>query len=221
MNESGDLRTFHRETVQDVGEADAKYVRQRSGRGSYAHVRVAVRRLEIAGALQVSWEAGSSIPARFAEAVVGAIYDVLWAGVLDGAELEGVHVSVLDGSYHDVDSTAEAFREAAREATTQALQKAKPVRLEALAQFKIRIPNALLESVEEITRSFEGRVKKVHADGQKMVLEAELRAPLGLEFLAKVVEAGEGQSEVSMSFAGYEIRPEPPDTMEPWVRSKS
>jgi elongation factor G len=218
MNEE-EQRRFYRETIQSFGEGEETYIRQKGGRGHYAHVRVAVQPIEIASGVQVTWEAGVSIPAGFAAAVVGGIYDVLRAGVLAGAELNGVHASVVDGSYHDVDSTAEAFREAAMGATAQALRKSKPVLLEALAHFKVRVPNGLREIVEELVRSFGGRVKRSYAEDHGTVVEADLRAPVGFDFLVKVVEAGEGQSKVSMSFAGYEIKPEPPDTMKPWVRS--
>jgi elongation factor G len=210
-------RHFYRETIQSSGIGEGKVLRQRGNIGVYAHVDVVVRPLESGNGLQISWEAGSNIPSEFASAVVDGVQDVLRTGGVAGMEIVDVHAAVVNGSYHDVDSTADAFREAAMQATTEAIRQAQPVFLEAVAQLFANVPTEILPIVEERVTSYGGRITKKHIGDQMSVVEARVPAPRASDLLAKILVATDGRSTISLMVAGFDIKPEPPDTVESWV----
>jgi elongation factor G len=120
-------RSFYRETVRDRGSADGRVVREFGGESVYAHVQVTVRALERGQGIVFAWNAGSNIPVKFAPAVLEGIHKAASAGVSEKFELSDIHISVDDGSYHDVDSTLDAFREAAEK--QQSKRSGSPIRL--------------------------------------------------------------------------------------------
>ena len=140
-------KIFFRETVQGASSGEAKFVRQRGARSEYAHVRVSVRPAERGRGAILEWKAGASIPAHFSSAILRGIQDALNAGAA-GLEVTDVNVSVDDGSYHDADSNDESFREAAHEATLQAIQQAGPIILEAMSLVLITLPATQVEVAE-------------------------------------------------------------------------
>src|ERR1700687_5695667 len=147
MNE-GLNRLFYRETVSGSGVADGKVVRDHGSFAEYAHVRVAVRSLSRGQGTVFAWNAGSSFPAKFVPAVAQGVEDAMNAGELAGLQITDVHVTIEDGSYHDIDSTANSFREAAEIATREALRQAQPLILEALALVTVSAPEELIVHVE-------------------------------------------------------------------------
>ena len=220
MNDSGDENYHYRETVRRGGEAEGKHISHIGGRGVYAHVDIGVWPLKPEFGVRVTWEAGGSIPPHFVPSVLEGIYDALGTGELTGEAVIGVQVTVKNGSYHDLDSTPEAFREAARRGTADALRQAEPVLLEAVAHFEAKVPAAFVDRFTELSSSFGGRVTKTLFGTQDVFAEIDVPSPLGFDFMARLLEAGEGQFSVAMCFAGFEIKPEPPDGIEPWVRVK-
>jgi elongation factor G len=167
--------------------------------------------------VHIAWEASESIPSIFASAVIEGVSDAMNAGILAGMKMVDVHASIEDGSYHDVDSTADAFREAARQATTEALQQADPVLLEAMALIATTSPTGFLSEIEEAVASFGGRVTLAQSGSQTSVVEARVPAPRASDMIASILAVTEGRSTITMTPAGYEIRPEPPETIEQWV----
>src|SRR5579864_1881668 len=126
-------RLLYRETIRESGVGVGKIVRQRGGIGEYAHVSIAVHSLSRGRGTVFAWNAGLSVPAKFVPAVAQGVADAMSAGELAGLQITDVHASIEDGSYHDIDSTAELFREAAEIATREALRQAQPIILEAFA----------------------------------------------------------------------------------------
>jgi elongation factor G len=210
-------RHFYRETVRNPGTGEGRVCRQQGAVGVYAHVRVAVRPTGRGQGVHIAWEAGSNIPPRFLSAVVEGVRDALSVGILEGVEMTDLHASVEDGSYHDVDSTADAFREAAEKATAEALRQGQPALLEASVKITVTVPAVFLAVVEEIVISSGGRLSKKEFGVQGSVIETLMPAPQGSRFITRILEATEGRSTFSMVVAGFEVKPEPPDTMGPWA----
>jgi elongation factor G len=210
-------RYLYRETVQSSGSGEGKVIRQSGKVGVYAHVDVTVRPMKRGNGIQISWEAGSAIPSRFAPAILEGVQDVLRNGIMAGMETVDVHASVENGSYHDVDSSSDAFREAAMLATTEAIRQAQPVLLEAVAQLTVAIPNEILLTLEESVISSGGRITNRQSGDQMSVVEARVPAPRSSDLFAKILVATDGRSTISLAIAGFETKPEPPDTVEEWV----
>lgn len=211
-------RIFYRETLQGSGVGEGKIIRQRGGVGVYAHVRVAVHALSRGQGRVFAWNAGSSIPPKFASAVAHGVEDAMTAGVLAGLELIDVHASIEDGSYHEEDSTADTFREAAENATGQALGQAQPLILEALSLVSITVPGEFRAVVQATLTSRGGQVMR--SDMPSEAIAAILSASQVDDLIGELLELTEGNARFSIASAGFRPRPEPPDTVEQWVRAQ-
>jgi elongation factor G len=210
-------RSFYRETVQDSGVGDGKVIRQRNGIGVYAHVRVAVRALSRGQGTIFAWNAGLNIPAKFAPAVSQGIQDVMNAGVSAGLELTDVSVSIEDGSYHEEDSTADAFREAAEKGVIEAIRQARPVILEALSLVTITVPANFVEVAESTVTSHGGQARTTRSETPSQTLAASIRASDVSSLIVELLQISDGRASISSTSAGFRPRPEPPDTAEQWV----
>jgi elongation factor G len=217
---NGLSRSFYRETVRDSGVADEKIIRQRGGMGVYAHVRVAVHALSRGQGTEFAWGAGLNIPARFASSVIQGLQDAMDSGVLAGLEMTDVHASIESGSYHEEDSTADAFREAAEKATAEALRRAHPIILEALSSVSITVPEEFIAAVEATVASYHGQVATTQSETPLQSVKARLPASHAGDLIAELLRISDGHARISIAPAGFRPKPEPPDTIEQWVARK-
>jgi len=208
-------RLFYRETVRDSGVGDEKVIRQRGGVGVYAHVRVAVHALRRGQGKVFAWSAGLNIPARFVRAVAQGVQDAMNAGILAGLELTDVHATIEDGSYHEGDSTSDAFREAAGKAVAQALLQAQPLILEALSSVAVTVPPGLVAAVEATVASYGGQTTRSEVPSQAITFS--LPASNVDNLIAELLQITDGRARISSASAGFRPRLSPPDTVEQWV----
>jgi len=210
-------RRFYRETVQDSGAADGKVIRQGGGIGVYAHVRVEVRALARGQGNAIEWNAGLNFPARFVPAVLQGIQDVMDAGVLSGFEMADVCVSVEDGSYHDVDSTPDAFREAARMAATEAIQQAQPIILEAMSLITVNVGLNFAEAVGTTVTAHGGRARAATsaADAPTVTVDVPTSKVSGL--IVELLQITNGSAKISTRSSDFRQRREPPDSLGSWA----
>jgi elongation factor G len=213
-------RAFYRETVQDSGVADGKVIRQRGGIGVYAHVRVEVRALSRGQGKTVAWNAGLNIPAEFVSPVLQGIKDGMDVGVLAELELTDIGVSVEDGSYHEIDSTADAFREAAKTAVTEAIQQARPVILEAFSLVTVTVPPNFVEVVGAALTSHGGQAKATLVEAQSRTFAASLPASNVSNLISELLRLTNGSASISSCSDGFRPRPDPPDSAESWVLTR-
>jgi elongation factor G len=218
MNE-GLNRHFYRETVRGSGVSDGKVMRQSGGVGVYAHVRVAVRPLNRGQGTVFAWNAGLSFPAMFVSAVAQGVEDALNAGELAGLQITDVHTSIEDGSYHDIDSTANSFREAAEMATREALRQAQPIILEAWALLTISVPEVLIPAVQNAVYLHGGKINRSPLDVKPPVL-ARVPASLANDLIAELLEISEGRATISTVADGFRPKDDPPDTVEQSVATR-
>jgi elongation factor G len=212
-------RLFYRETIQGSGVSDGKVVRQSGGIAVYAHVRVAVRSLNRGQGTVFAWNAGLSVPARFVPAVAQGVEDAMNAGELAGLQITDVHTSIEDGSYHDIDSTANSFREAAAKATREALRQAQPIILEAWALVTISVAEDLVVAVENAVLLHGGEINASPPEVTPSVL-ASVPASHANDLIAELLEISEGRASISTVIDGFRPRANPPDTIEQWVESR-
>jgi elongation factor G len=203
-------RVFYRETVQRRGVGEGKMVRQIGGAGAYAHVQVAVDALSRGRGNIISWNARSAIPAGFAIAVMRGIDEVVNAGVLAGFELTDVHISVEDGSYHEEDSTSDAFKEAAKEAVAMALHQAQPMILEAYSSVSVIVP-AKLAAVVQAVIGAEAR-QAVQSETLLHAITANVSTCGVNDVIRKLLVVTAGVGQVSCARGGF--RPTPDDRKE-------
>ena len=172
----GRPKVVYREALTRPADGEMKYARQTAGGGEYAHVKLRLYPGEPGrGFVFENCITGGAIPDRFIAAVQEAIQDRLAAGVI-AAPIHDARVELYDGSYHDVDSTEEAFRTAAFGATEDAARKADPVLLEPIMRVDLVVPAECLDDVIRSVASRRGEVLSLQDIGGKVVLRA--RVPL-------------------------------------------
>ena len=202
-------RIFLRETVQGPGSGEGKIVRQSGARREYAHVRVGIRPAERGRGVVMAWDAGPSIPAHFANSVLVGIQDALTAGAA-GLEVTDVNVTVEDGSYHDVDSNEEAFREAAHAAMLQAMQQAGPIVLEAMSLVMITLPASQVEVAElAVGRRGGEATPAVPKENGFKALAANVPSVAVSALIAELLGATGGNMTISSRANGYRQRMDP------------
>ncbi|MGQ9661552.1 MAG: elongation factor G [Kiritimatiellia bacterium] len=199
----------YRETASVACEGEYKHVKQSGGRGQYAHVRL---RLEPAGAGQpfefVNRVRGGNVPLEFVPAVEKGIVNAMEKGPLAGYPVVGLRVALLDGSYHEVDSSELAFREAARTCFRQLFLKSQPQLLEPVMSIEVVTPDEYLGAVSGSICLRRGRIEEVvERAGAKVIREF---VPLSETFnYAGVIRTlTQGRGTFTMHFERYEVLPD-------------
>jgi elongation factor G len=195
----------YREVLTRPADGEMKHVMHADGRNQYAHVR-----LRLLGAPQgtdyvfVDCVSGGSIPSQFIQSADEGIREALSRGVLSGYPVVGVRAELYDGSYHDVDSTKEAFRIAGALAAIDAAQKAAPILLEPVMLVEVTVPEVHGREVVGNLRARRGLIdSRQDRDGTSVILA---RAPLAelLGYAADIRQRTGGRGAFSMRFYRYE-----------------
>ena len=145
----------YRETVRQRGEGEARFVRQTGGRGQYGHVVLALEPAERGSHFTFeNASKGGVVPKEFVPAIERGAREALESGVVAGYPMVDVKVALLDGSYHEVDSSELAFATAAAMAVRNAVSKAAPAMLEPVMRVEVICPD---EYTGEVMNDFNGR----------------------------------------------------------------
>ena len=143
----GAPQVAYRESIKKATEVETKYARQSGGHGQYAHVKIRVEPNEEGGYEFINAVTGGEIPKEFIEPTNQGIQGAMLPGVLAGYPVEDLKVTLLGGSYHEVDSSDMAFKIAGSMALKDALAKADSVLMEPIMKVNITVPDAYLGDV--------------------------------------------------------------------------
>jgi len=200
----GRPRVLYWEVLTRPADGEMKYTSGAEGRGQYAHVKLRlIPARPGTGCVFVNGISGGAIPAAFIESVDEGIRDVLARGVLAGYPIDGLQVHLLDGSYHDVDSTKEAFRMAGSLAAADAARKAAPVLYEPVMLMEITVPEEFAEGVVANVRARRGRLQsREERDGDGAVLASVPLAEL-FGYTTYLRDLTKGRGTVAMRFERY------------------
>ena len=143
----GKPQVAYRETIKNTATADYRYVRQTGGHGQYGHVKLTVEPNPGKGYEFVNAIVGGVIPKEYIEPVNQGVQGAMMSGALAGYPVEDVKVTLIDGSYHEVDSSEMAFKIAASIAFKDAVAKASPVILEPIMKVDVTVPDEYLGDV--------------------------------------------------------------------------
>ncbi len=156
----GAPQVSYREAIRKPVKVDHKYARQSGGKGQYGHVVIEVEPLEPgAGYVFENKIVGGAIPKEYIPAVDAGIQSAALTGVLAGYNVVDFKVSLVDGSYHEVDSSEMAFKIAASMAFKDACRKADPVLKEPIMQVDIVVPDEYLGDVMGDLSSRRGQIQ--------------------------------------------------------------
>ncbi|MDO5377728.1 MAG: elongation factor G [Clostridia bacterium] len=162
----GAPQVAYRETIRKAAKAEGRYVRQTGGNGQYGHCWIEISPVEPGEGYSFSNDTvGGSIPKEFIAPIDAGIREAAKNGPLGGYEVVDFHVSVYDGSYHDVDSSEVAFKIAGSMAFKAAMAKADPVLLEPIMKVDVTVPEDYMGDVIGDLNSRRGRIEGMDHNG--------------------------------------------------------
>ena len=206
----GAPQVAYREAITQAVDVDSKYAKQSGGRGQYGHCKVHFEPMDANGDELFKFEStvvGGAIPKEYIPAVGAGIEEATQSGILAGFPVVGVHATVFDGSYHDVDSSEMAFHIAGSMAFKEAMQKASPVILEPIMKVEVTMPEEYMGNVIGALNSRRGRIESMDDIGGGKIVKAYV--PLAEMFgYATVLRSDtQGRGNYSMFFDKYEQAP--------------
>jgi elongation factor G len=198
----------YRETIRRKAEARGRFVRQTGGRGQYGDVEIEIEPAEPGkGFVFENRIVGGSVPREYIPAVEKGIREATQTGVLAGYPMVDVQVALLDGSYHEVDSSEMAFKIAGSMAFKEAVKRAKPVLLEPIMQVEVVTPEEYMGAVHGDLASRRGRIASMEARGSSQVIRANVPLAMMFGYATDLRSATQGRATYTMQFARYEEVP--------------
>ena len=171
----------YRETVTSSAKARGQYIRQSGGKGHYGDVLVTIEPLESGAGVEIEdTVSDGELPRDFVEAAKDGMKSALENGVIAAYPVIDVKVTLLGGSYHDVDSSEMSFRAAGSMAVQQAVKEAEPILLEPVLSVEVVVPEQYVGEVLADLSARGGRIETTHMRSDARVVEATL--PLGKTF---------------------------------------
>ena len=197
-----------RETIRRKAEAESKYIKQTGGRGQYGHVVMTVEPSESGKGLEfVNKVVGGAIPREYIPAIEKGVKERMENGVIAGYPLRDIKVTVIDGSYHEVDSNEMAFKIAASMGFSDACKKADAVLLEPIMKVEVLVPQEFMGDVIGNLNGRRGKVQgmKVRAGAQAIEASVPLMEMFG--YATDLRSRTQGRATYSMEFDRYEQVP--------------
>ncbi|MCL4553952.1 MAG: elongation factor G [Actinobacteria bacterium] len=205
----GKPQVAYRETVgKRYDGVDMKFARQTGGRGQYGHVVINVVPQEPgAGYEFASKIVGGAIPKEYIPAVDKGMQEALNSGVLAGYPVVDVKVELVDGSYHEVDSSEMAFKIAGSMAIKEGLRKASPKLLEPMMAVEVVTPEDFMGDVMGDLSSRRGQIEGMEPRGSAQVIRSKVPLSEMFGYATDLRSRTQGRASYSMQFAAYEQVP--------------
>ena len=200
-------RVAYRETITRKATAVGKYIKQSGGRGQYGHVVLEISPIEGKEFEFENKTVGGVIPREYMAPIEKGVREALEKGVLLGHPLINIKVDLLDGSYHEVDSSELAFKLAASIGVKEAVRKANPIILEPVMKVDLTIPSEYLGAVVGDISSRRGRISEIDDRNELKAVQAHL--PLGEMFgyTTRLRSITQGRGNYNMEFFHYAPTP--------------
>jgi elongation factor G len=201
-------RVPYQESIRKEARAQGKYKKQTGGRGQYGDCHIVLEPIEgHTGYEFVDKIVGGVIPQSFRPAVNKGIQEAMLSGDLAGAPVSGVRVLLVDGSYHNVDSSEMAFKIAGSMAFKQAYEKADPILLEPIMEVEITVPDDSVGAVNGDLNSRRGRLHGMEPKGGMTTIKAEVPMAEILTYSQSLTSMTGGRGDYHMHFLRYEEVP--------------
>jgi len=210
----GKPRVAYREAISHAAQAEGKFVRQTGGHGQYGHVVLSIE--PVLGedghwSSEIEFECkirGDGVPREYVPDVERGTRDALGCGVLAGYPVVGVKVTLLDGSYHSVDSSSLAFEQAASIAIEKALNAAVPVLLEPVMRLQAIVPQGNFGAVQGSLLSKRGVISGCRIHGNMQVIDAKVPLVEMFGYSSEIRSATAGRGSFTMEPLSYEKVPD-------------
>ena len=201
----GSPRVSYRETITQPIKVEGRFVRQTGGHGQFGHIWLELEPLDRgSGIVFVNAIKGGTIPREYIPAVEKGVRQALDNGPLAGYPLVDMQVKLVDGSYHDVDSSEMAFRSAGMLAIREGVPKGKPVLLEPIVDLEVTTPGEHLSDVIGDLGARRAQIRNIEGQDDIQVVRAYL--PLGetFSYTTALRSITRGRASFTMEFRHYE-----------------
>jgi len=200
----GKPQVAYRETLTKPVKAEGKFIRQTGGRGQYGHVVLEIEPLEPGAGFQFENKiVGGVVPKEYIPAVEAGIKEAMQNGVLAGYPVVDVKVAIVDGSYHEVDSSEMAFKIAASMGFREGARKAEPVLLEPIMAVEVTTPEEFLGDVMGDLNSRRGQIEGMEQRANAQVVRAKVPLSEMFGYATDLRSATQGRASYVMQFSHY------------------
>ncbi len=205
----GRPQVAYRETIQGTARAEGRFVRQSGGKGQYGHVWITVEPNERGKGFEfINGIVGGIIPREYIPGVEQGIREALKNGIIAGFPVIDVKVKLVDGSYHEVDSSVDAFKIAGSMAIKSAVNKATPVLLEPIMKVEVTTPEEFLGTILGDLNSRRGMVLgSDNRGGNTQVISAYVPLSEMFGYVNNLRGSTQGRASYSMEFDHYDPLP--------------
>ncbi len=200
----GAPQVAYRETIRKPIRVEGKFIRQSGGKGQYGHCVIEMEPQEAGKGYEfIDQIVGGAIPKEYIPAVDKGIQESALNGVLAGYETVDFKVTLVDGSYHDVDSSEMAFKIAGSMAFKEAAAKADPVLLEPVMKVEIEVPDQYLGDVMGDVSRRRGNLQGTNMNGSSQVIRAEIPLSEMFGYATDLRSNTQGRGSFSMELSHY------------------
>jgi elongation factor G len=209
----GAPQVSYREAITAKAEIDYTHKKQSGGSGQYARVKIVFEPKEFSeeeGAMDFEFASdikGGSVPKEYIPGVIKGIESVLGTGVIAGYPVLGMKATLIDGAFHDVDSSVMAFEIAGRAATREGLRKAKARLMEPLMKVDITTPEEYMGDILGDINSRRGQVGDLGERGNTKTISALVPLANMFQYVSTLRSMSKGRANYSMKLANYEFVP--------------
>ena len=204
----GKPQVAYRETIKSPAKGEGRFVRQSGGRGQYGHVLINVEPAEPGEGFQfINKITGGAVPREYITPVQNGMKEAMDTGVLAGYPMVDVKITLLDGSYHEVDSSEMAFKIAGSMAFRDATGKARPVLLEPMMAVEVVTPENYMGDVIGDLNSRRGKVQSMDRRGAVQVIKALVPLSEMFGYATDLRSKTQGRATYTMQFLHYKEIP--------------
>ena len=201
-------RVAYKETITVSAKAEGRFVRQSGGKGQYGHVWLEMEPLERGKGFEfVNKIVGGTIPREYVPAVGAGVKQALEEGVLAGYPVIDVRATVVDGSYHEVDSSEIAFKMAGSMAARACVQRAAAVILEPIMRVEVTTPEEFLGDVISSLNAKRSSIDGIEQHEGISIIQCYLPLAQSFGYATELRSISKGRASFFMGFDHYEIVP--------------
>lgn len=198
----------YKETITAATRSEGKFIRQSGGRGQYGHVLIELAPGERGSGLQfLDKIRGGTIPKEFIPAINAGVEEASENGVLAGYPVIDVKVTLLDGSYHEVDSSDIAYKVAGSIAFKEGVMKAHPIILEPVMKLEVVTPEDFMGDVISDLSSRRSRIEHIDSRGNSRIISCKIPLSETFGYSTILRSITQGRATYSMEFSHYEELP--------------
>ena len=204
----GKPQVAYKETIERPAKARGRFIRQSGGRGQYGDVTLEVGPYKEDNFKFINRIVGGAVPKEYIPAVEGGIKEAMLSGVLANYPVTNIKVTLLDGSYHPVDSSEIAFKIAASMAFQECMKKAKPILLEPMMEVEIVTPEEYLGSLISDISSRRAKVEGIETKAKVKIITAYVPLVEMFGYATSLRSISQGRATSTMQFLYYEKVPD-------------